>query len=111
MFNHLSQTNDRKNYLHFKSAHSPSLRKSIPHSQALRISNICTETNEVTKQLAELKETFLKRGCQETSIDDQFNRLNHQKQRTKKKEKSNRIPLVMTCNQTLPNFRKILCDN
>ena len=31
---------DRKNYLHFKSAHSPSLKKSIPYSKALHISNI-----------------------------------------------------------------------
>lgn len=51
----------------------------IPYSQARRISGICTETNEVTKRLTELKEAFLIRGYQKRSIDYQFNRLNHQK--------------------------------
>ena len=46
---------------------------------------------------------------QETSVENQFNRLNHQKQQTKKK--SIQIPLVITYNHTLPNFRKILSDN
>ena len=36
------------------------------------------------KHLAKLKEAFLKRSYQET-IDDRFDRLNHQKQQTKKK--------------------------
>ena len=59
---------DWQNYLHFKSAYPPSLKKSIAYFQALRISNICTETNEVTKHLTKLKETFLKHGYQEKSI-------------------------------------------
>ena len=105
MFNHLSQTS-RPTKLHFKSAHPLSLKKSIPWTQVLCISNTCTET----KHLAELQEAFLKRGYQRISMDDQFNHLNHQKQETKKKEKSTQIPLVMTHNQTLPNFRKIVRD-
>lgn len=32
------------------------------------------------------------------------------KKQTEKKEKSTQIPLVMTHNQTLPNFRKIVRD-
>ena len=43
---------NRQNYLHFKSAYPPSLKKS---SQALCISNICAETNEVMKHLTRLK--------------------------------------------------------
>ena len=96
----------RQNYLNFKSAHPPSLKKMIPCSRRRRISGICTETNEVTKRLTELKEAFLIRGYQKRSIDYQFNRLNHQKHQTKKK-----IPLVLTYYQTLPNFSKIPSDN
>ena len=92
---------DQKNYLHFKSAHSPSLKKSIPYSQALHISNICAEIKEKMKHLAELNETFLKCHYQQSN----------RKQQTKKEEKSNRIPLVMTYNQTLPTFRKVLSDS
>ena len=40
------------------------------------------------KHLAKLKEAFLKRSYQET-IDDRFDRLNHQKQLTKKKRDVN----------------------
>ena len=50
---------DRQNYLHFKSVHPPFLKKTIPYSQALCISKICPETNEMTKYLAQLKEAFL----------------------------------------------------
>ena len=69
----------RQNYLNFKSAHPPSLKEMIPCSRRRRISGICTETNEVTKRLTELKVAFLIRGYQKRSIDYQFNRLNHQK--------------------------------
>ena len=96
---------DRQNWLHFTI-----FEERFPYSQALRISNFCTKTNEKTKQLPDLKETFLKCGYQETSIDDQFIHLNTQKQQTKKKEVT-QVPLVITYNQTLPDFRKILNDN
>ena len=64
---------DWQNYLNFKSSHPPSNhQKSIPYSEAFRISNICTENWWI--------EAFLKHRYQKTSIDDQFNQLNHQKQ-------------------------------
>ena len=66
----MRENTDQKNseYGHF--SRSASFKKNIPYSQALRISNICTETNKVTKHLAKLKEA---------TIDDQFNCLNVQK--------------------------------
>ena len=64
------------------------------------------------KHLAKLKEAFLKRIYQETTIDDQLNRLNRQKTTGKKNEKSTRTPLVITYNQTIIlNFRKIVSEN
>ena len=64
---------DWQNYLNFKSSHPPSNhQKSIPYSEAFRISNICTENWWI--------EAVLKHRYQKTSIDDQFNQLNHQKQ-------------------------------
>ena len=35
------------------------------------------------------KRTFVNPGYQETTIDDQFNHLNHQKQQAKKERKAN----------------------
>ena len=60
---------DRQNYFYFKSAN--------PSSPSTSHSNICNETNEVTKHLPELKEAFLKRGYQEILINHKVNRLNH----------------------------------
>ena len=65
-----------QSYSHFRSAYLSSLKENIHrHTQALCISNICTEANEMTKHLAELWKAFLKRGYQETATDFQFNRL------------------------------------
>ena len=40
---------DRQNYLHAKSAHPLSLKKSIPYSQALRIKRVCSTFDEYKK--------------------------------------------------------------
>ena len=40
---------DRRNFLHYTSAHPRSLIKSIPYSQALRLKKICAETSELSK--------------------------------------------------------------
>ena len=58
---------DQPNCLHLKSAHLSSLRKSIPYSQDLHISNISTETNGMTNHLADLGKVFLTRGYQEAN--------------------------------------------
>ena len=85
---------DLQNYLHFKSS-----QKHFVISSHV-ISNICTESNEVMKHLAKLKEAFLKRSYQET-IDDRFDRLNHQKQLTKKKRCQPKFRLCQTLRNIL----------
>ena len=40
---------DRRNFLHYTSAHPRSLIKSIPYSQALHLKKICAETSELSK--------------------------------------------------------------
>ena len=39
---------DRINFLHYTSPHPRFLIKNIPHSQTLRMKNICTETTELS---------------------------------------------------------------
>ena len=48
---------DRRNFLHYTSAHPRSLIKSIPYSQALHLKKICAETSELSKNLQVLKES------------------------------------------------------
>ena len=42
---------DRRNLLHYSSAHQKALKDNIPYSLALRIKRICSETSEVAKHL------------------------------------------------------------
>ena len=57
--NHLQTTlhqkpTDRQNYLHAKSAHSLSLKESIPCNQALKIKRVCLTFDEYKKHSNEL---------------------------------------------------------
>ena len=63
---------DRRNFLHYTSAHPRSLIKSIPYSQALRLKKICAETSELSKNLQVLKESFINRGFKEKFLDTEF---------------------------------------
>ena len=51
---------DRQNYLHSKSKHSYSLKKSIAYSQALRIKRICSTQNECEKHSINLLQQLKK---------------------------------------------------
>ena len=53
---------DCQNYLHAKSAHPFSLKKSIPYSQALRIKRICLTFEEYRKHSQDLIKNLLKRA-------------------------------------------------
>ena len=46
---------DRRNFLHYTSAHPRSFLTSITFSQALRLKKICAETSELSKNLQLLK--------------------------------------------------------
>lgn len=54
----------------------------------------------MSSHIADLKTSFLKRGYQKATIIFQFNHLNNCKE--------NNPSLLLTYNQTLPNFREIV---
>ena len=53
---------DQQSYLHARSDHPKSLKRSIPYSQALRIKTICFTLTEYKKHRAILKQNFIERG-------------------------------------------------
>ena len=59
---------DRQNYLHVKSAHSFSLKKSIPYSQALRIKRVCSTFVEYKKHSNDLVKRFAEKSSKRTSF-------------------------------------------
>ena len=104
---------DRRNFLHYTSAHPRSLIKSILYSQAFRLKNICTETSKIFKNLQLLKKPFINPGFNKKLLDTDFQRLSENERnallppKSKEKDKK-RIPFVMTCNKTSPNVKQII---
>ena len=93
--------------------HPKALKDSIPHSQALPIKRICSETSEVIKHLKELKDAFIKRGYQSKILDHHFERAMSVDQKilleNKDKPTSHgNLPLVLIFNKTLPNIKNVL---
>ena len=105
---------DRQNYLHIKSEHPPSLKRSIPYSQALRLRKICYEEEDLRKSCKNLVETFVKRGYQEEKVIEQVNkaikipRTDLLKEKDTKKITQQRIPLVIPYNRTNPPVKDII---
>ena len=61
-------------FLDYRSAHPPSVFKSIVYSQALRVKTICSEVEYVEKQLTNLRGKFKDRNYPELIIEEQFQR-------------------------------------
>ena len=104
---------DRRNFLHYTSAHPRSLIKSIPYSQVLSLKKICAETSELSKNPQVLKESFINRGFKEKFLNTKFQRLSEIERDAlltpKSKEKDQkRIPFITTYNKTLPNLKQII---
>ena len=59
---------DRQKYLHGKSTHPLSLKKSIPYSQALRIKRVCSTFDEYEKYSNGLVKRFVEQGTKKTAF-------------------------------------------
>ena len=101
---------DRKSYLHQNSEHPETLKRSISYSQPLRLKRICTTVEDFTEQSKALTKRLIKIGYDENEIKQQISKtfttegahlLNQKKQAT-----SNRIPLILTYNGTLPDIER-----
>ena len=118
--NHLQTTlskksTDRKNYLHAKSAHPLSLKKSIPYSQALRIRHVCSTFGEYKKHSNDLVKRFMEKGYKENIICNQIEKVDNL-ERTTLLNKTNAawknvIPFSVRYSLILPNIRKIINKN
>ena len=102
---------DTHQYLHINSCHPKHCKTAIPYGQALRLRKICSEEENIQKRAEELKGYLLKRGYPEEHLGAEINRalsvprddsLMQQAQR-----KTDRTPLVITYNPTLPSIGRI----
>ena len=107
---------DRHNFLHHKSYHPSSTKKSLPYSQALRIRRICSSIKDEKSALEKLKEQFKARGYNEHSIQEAIQRAETPNRQElllpRPREKKNApLTLVTTFNKRLPNLKNILATN
>ena len=65
---------DRQAYLHRKSKHPESLKRSIPSAQALRLRRICSTNNEIQDSCDKLRYKLIERGCKQKEINDGIER-------------------------------------
>jgi len=62
-------------YLHFQSCHPPSLKRSLPYSQALRIKRIVSEPHKLEEALTDMVTFFTKRGYCKRTLGSALNRI------------------------------------
>lgn len=91
---------DRNNFLHSKSYHPPSMKKSLPYSQFLRMRRICSTADDFESQAKIIYERFLSKGYDRENLDSCLDRARNMERESlleKKDVKSdNRIVLSST---------------
>ena len=106
---------DRQSYLHSKSYHPNSCKKSIAYSQALRIKRICSDPLEFEKHVKNLSTKLTERGYDPRLVEEQINkaRLCNRADLLKPKEATATAKniLAVTYNKNLPNLKKAIDDN
>ena len=100
-----------QNYLHAKSAHSFSLKKSISHSQALGIKRICSTFDEYRKHSQDLIKRFVEKGYNESTVRKQIETVDHLDRslllKHCKPKRKDSVPFSVTYNPVLPNIKEV----
>ena len=106
---------DRQSYLHSKSEHPNSTKKSIAYSQALRFNKICYNRSDLHNNCKRLLNTLTKRGYNKTDTATQINRAisipRNELLNKIKTSNTERLPLTVTYNRTLPDLKKRIDKN
>ena len=96
---------DRQSYLHSKSEHPNSTKKSIAYSQALRFNKICYNRSDLHNNCKRLLNTLTKRGYNKKDTTTQINRAIS----IPRNELLNKIKTSNT--EYLPDFKTIIGEN
>ena len=107
---------DRHNFLHHKSFHPSSTKKSLPYSQALRIKRICTSDDDYQTATLALKEQFKTRGYNEAQVNECIQKATAKNRQdllhpAQKEGRKAPVTLVTTFNKALPNIKQIIEKN
>ena len=71
---YIKPTDDHQ-HLNCQSSHPHHIKVSIPYSQALRVSRICSPEKDFRVHICKMKEWFLARGYPEKDVNDQIDKF------------------------------------
>ena len=106
---------DRQSYLHSKSYHPSSCKRSIAYSQALRIKRICSEPSEFEKHVKNLSSKLAERGYKPEVLEEQIEKARKINRNTLLEptihQPTTKTILAVTYNKKLPNLKKAINNN
>ena len=95
---------DGHQYLHCKSSHSEQIKRSIPYSQALRLSRICSSEKDFKGHVDRMKKCFLASDYPENVVNEQINKVVFGKSQPSRKNSENGILFVVTYHSEVRNL-------
>ena len=96
------------------SCHPPNNKKGLAYGLGLRIRRICEKETDYAKHRQELKTQLRRRGYSGKLIESQLQRVDRLDRselletKRKKDKNANRIPIVMTYSNLLPDVHRIV---
>ena len=86
------------------------MKNSIPNSQAIRLSRICSSEKDFKGHVDRMKEWFLARDYPENVVNEQINKVVFGKSQPSKKNSENGIPFVVTYHPKVKKLGKLIKD-
>ena len=113
--NIFSKETDKHLYIHATSNNPDSVKNAIPYGLGIRARRICSDNETYKTQRNEIKRHLQNRGYQEKNVEEQLQRIDKMDRgdllRYNRKKQNNRVPLVLTYSNALPNIHDILRKN
>ena len=101
---------DGHQYRHYQSSHPLHIKNSIPYSQALRVSRICSSEKDFKTHISHMKEWFLARVYPEIVIKNQIDKVAFRRDLSVKKNLESGIPFVTTYRPKVKELWKLIRD-
>ena len=101
---------DTHRYFHINSCHPRHCKTAIPYSVALRVRRICSDEEDLSKRMEDLKQHLRRRGYPEHLLTSEIQRATNTTRdatlRHHTRDKTTRIPLVVTYTQLSPPWAR-----
>ena len=99
---------DGHQFLHYKSYHPSHIKNSIPYSQALRISELCSSHNDFNAYISNLKDWLLAKYYRQKVVSEQIVKVVFGKQPSRKDTSEQGVPFVAKYHPKLKDLGKLI---